>query len=198
MLRYFIIHKPYMVLSQFSPSEGKKTLKDFFPVPADVYPVGRLDFDSEGLLLLTNDKELNNRLLNPVFHHAREYWAQVEGSVHSDALSKLQSGVPINVGGKLYTTKKCTAVVFENPPAVPPRNSPIRFRKDIPTTWIRIILTEGKNRQVRKMTAAVGHPTLRLIRIRIEQLSIDDLRPGEMKEINRLETYSKLFDKRNP
>ena len=193
MLRYFIIHKPYLVLSQFSSGQGKKTLKDFFPVPADIYPVGRLDHDSEGLLLLTNDKQLNHRLLNPLFHHEREYWVQVEGSIDATAIQQLKAGVMIKVDGKSYQAKKCKTELFPAPPVVAERNPPIRFRQNIPTSWIRIILKEGKNRQVRKMTAVTGYPTLRLIRARIERLTLDGLQPGEMKELTGNETYSKLF-----
>lgn len=198
MLRYFIIYKPYQVLSQFSSEQGKKTLKDFFSVPIDIYPVGRLDYDSEGLLLLTNDKQLNHRLLNPVFHHEREYWVEVEGSIDTTAIQQLKAGVLIKVDGKSYQTKKCKAELFPGPPPVAERNPPVRFRKNICTSWIRIILAEGKNRQVRKMTAATGYPTLRLIRTRIERLDLNGLRPGEMKELSRNEAYSKLFEIQEP
>jgi 23S rRNA pseudouridine2457 synthase len=183
------------VLSQFSSGLGKKTLKDFFPVPEDVYPVGRLDYDSEGLLLLTNDKQINHRLLNPLFHHEREYYVQVEGNIEANAIQLLEAGVVINVDGKSHATKKCNVELFPVPPVVTERNPPVRFRKNTPTSWIRMVLTEGKNRQVRKMTAAVGHPTLRLIRTRIEKLTIGDLQPGEMRELLRAETYSGLFGK---
>jgi len=193
MNTYFIIYKPYQVLSQFSSSEGKKTLADFFDVPKDVYPVGRLDFDSEGLLLLTNDKLLNNRLLNPKFEHEREYWVQVDGAVDAQAIQQLQKGVTINIDGKKYHTKPCIASLFEKDPAVPERNPPIRFRKEIPAPWIRMILTEGKNRQVRKMTAQVGFPTLRLIRYRIEGLTIDHMQPGDMISLSQTTINQKLF-----
>jgi 23S rRNA pseudouridine2457 synthase len=193
MLRYFIIYKPYQVLSQFSSGHGKKTLKDFFQVPFDVYSVGRLDYDSEGLLILTNDKQLNHRLLNPRFRHEREYWVQVDGSIADHAIVQLEAGVLINVDGKSYRTRKCSASIFVDPPVVPDRNPPVRFRKNIPTSWIRLILTEGKNRQVRKMTAATGHPTLRLIRTRTEKLDLQTLQPGEIKELSKAEVYSKLF-----
>jgi 23S rRNA pseudouridine2457 synthase len=193
MPQYFLIHKPFRVLSQFSSHEGKKTLKDLFSVPPDVYPVGRLDFDSEGLLLLTNDKELNDRLLNPLFKHEREYWVEVEGIVDRQAIMDLENGVWISVSGNRYRTKRCRAVIFPKPPAVSERNPPVRFRKSIPTSWIKLVLTEGKNRQVRKMTAAAGFPTLRLIRTRIEEVQLDSLQPGELKEISKRELYSKLF-----
>ena len=198
MLQYFIIYKPYQVLSQFTSGQGKKTLKDFFSVPADVYPVGRLDYDSEGMLLLTNDKQLNHRLLNPRFQHDREYWVQVEGSIDSTDVQQLEAGVMITVDSKSYRTKKCKGELFPEPPVVTERIPPVRFRKNIPTSWIRMILTEGKNRQVRKMTAAVGYPTLRLIRTRIENLKLQELQPGETRELSANEAYSKLFSAQNP
>ena len=167
MNRYFIIYKPYQVLSQFSPVENKRTLADIFTVPRDVYPVGRLDHDSEGLLILTNDTSLNYRLLDPLFAHEREYLVQVDGAITQEAINKLQQTVTIQVDGKPYQTKPCIAAILTNEPLVPERDPPIRFRKEIPATWISLVLTEGKNRQVRKMTAQVGFPTLRLIRFRI-------------------------------
>ncbi len=190
---YFVIYKPYLVLSQFSAVEGKQTLADYFDVPKDVYPVGRLDYDSEGLLILTNDKQLNNRLLNPLFAHEREYWVQVDGAVTQEAVEQLRKGVSINIDGKQYRTKPCKASLFEEPPFVPERNPPIRFRKEIPAPWLRLQLKEGKNRQVRRMTAAVGFPTLRLIRHRIEKLTIEHLQPGEMMEMEQKELYKLLF-----
>ena len=194
---YCIIYKPFNVVSQFTSGDGKQTLKDFFDVPTDVYPVGRLDYDSEGLLILTNDKKINHELLNPTFEHSREYWVQVDGAITDEALHDLQNGVDITVDGKLYRTKKCRANAFKIPPVVPDRNPPIRFRKSIPTSWIKMELTEGKNRQVRKMTAAVGFPTLRLIRFRIEKCTIEALQPGEMRILTRGEMYHFLFPNRN-
>ena len=193
MNAYFLIYKPYQVLSQFSPQEGKQTLANFFAVPKDVYPVGRLDHDSEGLLLLTNDTLLNNRLLNPKFAHEREYWVQVDGAINQLAIDQLQKGVAINIDGKLYQTKPCKVSLFENDPILPERNPPIRFRKEIPAPWISMILTEGKNRQVRKMTAQAGFPTLRLVRYRIEELVLGKLQPGEMIPLTQTEIYQKLF-----
>jgi 23S rRNA pseudouridine2457 synthase len=194
---YFIVHKPFNVLSQFSSADGKKTLKDFFDVPLNVYPVGRLDYDSEGLLILTDDKKLNQYLLNPVNNHKREYWVQVEGDIPQIATNKLQQGVSININGKMYQTKKCVVKKFSHSPKVSERNPPIRFRKSISDSWLKIILTEGKNRQVRKMTAAVGFPTLRLIRYRIEKISLEDLHPGEMKIISKQELYNLLQIKKD-
>jgi 23S rRNA pseudouridine2457 synthase len=197
MLRYFAIYKPFQVLSQFSSGHGKRTLKDIFSVPPDVYSVGRLDYDSEGLLILTNDKELNHRLLNPLFQHEREYWVQVDGMMPENVIKELEAGVTITVDGKSYTTRRCRAAIFKKPPSVGERTPTVRYRKNIPTCWIKMILTEGKNRQVRKMTAAIGHPTLRLIRVRIENLDLHPLQPGELKELSKKQIYSKLFGK-NP
>ncbi len=193
MHRYFIIYKPYQVLSQFTSPEGKQTLKAYFNVPSDVYPVGRLDYDSEGLLLLTNDTSLNHRLLNPSFAHEREYWAQVDGDISEKAIRELQRGVSITINGSKYRTKPCKATRFPNTPEVPERHPPVRFRKEIPTTWIKMILTEGKNRQVRKMTAQSGFPTLRLIRYRIGGITLDGLLPGDMREMNKNDIYTRLF-----
>ena len=192
MTNNFVIHKPFNVLSQFTSEDGKKTLKDLFDVPSTVYPVGRLDYDSEGLLILTDDKKLNQHLLNPAFAHEREYWVQVEGEITNEAIEQLQNGVPININGKIYHTKKCKAKKFTSPPKVDERNPPIRVRKSIPDSWVKIILTEGKNRQVRKMTAQVGFPTLRLIRYRIEKISLENLHQREMKMLTQGELYNLL------
>lgn len=193
MHHYFIIYKPYLVQSQFSPVDGKKTLADFFDVPKDVYPVGRLDHDSEGLLILTNDKQLNHRLLHPSFQHEREYWVQVDGAITGVAIQQLQNGVTISIDGKKHQTLPCKVSVFENEPSVPVRNPPIRFRKEIPAPWIRMVLKEGKNRQVRRMTAQVGFPTVRLIRYRIENITIDGLQPGYLVSMTRKQLYQQLF-----
>lgn len=190
---YAVIYKPFQVLSKFSTSEGKRCLKDLFDVPGDVYPVGRLDYDSEGLLILTNDKDLNHRLLHPKFGHQREYWVQVEGVMNPSDFLKLQSGVEISLEGKTYQTKPCIARPLSYSVIVPERNPPIRFRKNIPTCWISLVLTEGKNRQVRKMTASVGFPTLRLIRYRVEKLSISGMVPADIQVLDRQEIYRGLF-----
>ncbi len=193
MNTYFIIYKPYQVLTQFSSLEGKQTLADFFNVPKDVYPVGRLDFDSEGLLILTNDRTLNNRLLHPSAKHEREYWVQVDGRIQEASINELKKGVTINVEGKKYLTNPCDAFLFNKEPSLPERIPPIRFRKEIPAPWISITLTEGKNRQVRKMTAAVGYPTLRLVRYRIGSLNIKGMLPGEMQQMDRDSLFDMLF-----
>ncbi len=189
---YFIIYKPFQVLTAFGEHAGKKTLKDFFDVPTDVYPVGRLDFDSEGLLLLTNDTSLNHRLLAPEYGHEREYWVQVEGTVSDDALNKLRDGVTLSLDGKPYKTKPAKASRLGTEMIIPERNPPIRFRQHIPDSWIRLLLTEGKNRQVRKMTAATGFPTLRLIRYRMAGLSIEGLQPGDMRIMPQSQCYKAL------
>ena len=182
MPQYFFFHKPYHVLSQFSAEGDKTTLADFFPgISKNIYPVGRLDFDSEGLLLLTDDKALTHQLLDPSFAHPRTYWVQVEGAITDDAIHELQQGVTISVDGKKYHTKKATAKILTPEPLVAHRDPPIRFRKNIPTSWIALTLIEGKNRQVRKMTAAIGYPTLRLIRYSLRNVTLDGIAPGTFK-----------------
>ncbi|MFC3416688.1 pseudouridine synthase [Algoriphagus hitonicola] len=190
MAQYFIIYKPYGVLSQFS-GEGQ-TLASLFHFPKTVYPVGRLDKDSEGLLIITDDKWLNNQLLNPRFGHERTYLAQVEGVPDQEGLRRLQKGVEINVDGKLYMTKPAIAKIPAAIPGLPDRDPPIRYRKNVPDTWISLTLIEGKNRQVRKMTAAVGHPTLRLVRWSIARLTIEGFRVGEVREMAQEEIYKLL------
>ncbi len=174
-------HKPYGVLSQFTPEPGSKfrTLADF-NFPPRVYPIGRLDADSEGLLLLSDESELNERLLHPRHAHEREYWAHVERIPSADALAQLSHGVVIQ-GRK---TLPCRAWLIEPQPQMPPRDPPIRFRKNVPDCWIGLELTEGRNRQVRRMTAAISHPTLRLVRVRIGGFLLGDLKPGEWRELS--------------
>ncbi len=180
------------MLSQFSREGEHKTLADLnFNFPKDVYPVGRLDSDSEGLLLLTNDKSLNHKLLDPKFKHNRTYLAQVEGIFSDEAKRKLERGVEISVDGKKYLTLRCKVEIVAEP-KLPERNPPIRYRKNIPTSFIKISLHEGKNRQVRKMTAAVAFPTLRLIRTAIEKIELGNLQPGEVRETKKEECYSLL------
>jgi 23S rRNA pseudouridine2457 synthase len=188
--RYFVIYKPFGILSQFSGE--KDTLKELGDFPKEVYPVGRLDKDSEGLLLITDDKALNNYLLHPSFGHKRTYLVQIEGVPTEEAIRRLEGGVEINVDGKLYRTKKALAQTIVEEPALPDRNPPIRFRKSIPDSWIRLSLIEGKNRQVRKMTAAVGYPTLRLVRWSMENLSIEGFEMGEVRELGQEEIYKLL------
>jgi 23S rRNA pseudouridine2457 synthase len=194
--KYFVLYKPYGVLNQFTDDLGRPTLATLYPFPKDVYAVGRLDLDSEGLLLLTNDKSLNHRLLNPKFHHKKTYWVQVEGEITEEAIKKLAKGVEIKIDGKIYHTLPAEAFFFQTPPQLPERNPPIRFRKNIPTSWISLSIIEGKKHQVRKMTAAVGFPTLRLVRYQIQELTLEDLQIGEVKEVSEEEIYRKLFGKK--
>lgn len=192
MMHYYIFYKPFQVLCQFSPEGDKKTLAEFFPgISKDIYPVGRLDYDSEGLLLLTNDKDLTHRLLEPKFAHQRTYWVQIEGIPAKEDMQKLERGVLISINGKPYKTKPAKAILFEDAPVVPERNPPIRYRKEIPTSWIALTLTEGKNRQVRRMTAAIGFPTLRLIRYSIGKVTIENLQPGHFVQLSN--TDAKLM-----
>ncbi len=190
--KYYILHKPYGFLSQFT-DEGKwKGLHQILDLPEDVYSVGRLDADSEGLLLLTNDKTINNKLLNPKFKHRRTYAVQVEGALTDEAIYSLESPLKIKAGKKSHRTLPANARLISEPSWLEKREPPIRERKSIPTSWLELTLTEGKNRQVRKMTAAVGFPTLRLIRYSIENLTIDDLKQGEIKELDQNTVVSKL------
>ena len=170
-------HKPFGVLSQFTPDGSRHRTLAEFGFPAGVYPVGRLDAESEGLLLLSDEPGLNTRLLRPEEAHTRTYWAQVERIPNAAALNQLQAGVML--GGK--RTLPCCVQVLEPQPQIPPRDPPIRFRKNVPDTWIELELIEGKNHQVRRMTAAVGHPTLRLIRVQIGSYALGDLPAGEQR-----------------
>jgi 23S rRNA pseudouridine2457 synthase len=190
---YFLIYKPFQVLSQFTSTEGKLCLKDILHVPTDVYPVGRLDYDSEGLLLITNDKTINQQLLNPVFAHQRTYWVQVEGAITEAAIAQLSKGVSINVDGKIYKTKPAQLEILPDTLEVPERNPPIRFRKSIPTSWIAIQIMEGKNRQVRKMFAQVGFPVLRLIRAKLGKYSVHQMQPGDCLSLTAVEVQEGFF-----
>jgi 23S rRNA pseudouridine2457 synthase len=192
-MEYYLIYKPYQVLSQFTSSDGKLCLKDILNVPKDVYPVGRLDYDSEGLLLLTNDTSINHQLLHPKFAHARTYWVQVDGAITNGAIEALSKGVTISVDGKTYETKKATLKILPDNLLVPERNPPIRVRKSIPTSWVSIQLTEGKNRQVRKMFASVGFPVVRLIRSQIGQFSIAQMQPSDCLSLSFEEVQNALF-----
>lgn len=179
-LLYLAFNKPYGILSQFTSDNLNETLS-IFNLPKDVYACGRLDKDSEGLLLLTNDGALIERLLNPINDKVKTYWVQVENIPTAEALANLEKGVLIGD----YKTRPCKARILNPQPQIPERDPPVRFRKSVPTCWIEIELTEGKNRQVRRMTAAVGFPTLRLIRRKIGKLEIGNLAPGEFREIRR-------------
>jgi 23S rRNA pseudouridine2457 synthase len=178
--RYIIFYKPYGVLSQFTQdTPTRSTLKDYIEVP-NVYPVGRLDWDSEGLLLLTNHGQLQHRLCDPRFGHERTYWVQVERIPNTTALTQLQQGVMIQD----YRTRQAKVRLLSTEPILPERDPPIRFRKNVPTAWLEMTLTEGKNRQVRRMTAAVGFPTLRLVRVSIAHLNLNGLQLGQWRDLN--------------
>jgi 23S rRNA pseudouridine2457 synthase len=171
-------HKPYGVLSRFTSDGSLHATLAEFGFPKDVYPVGRLDADSEGLLLLSDEARVTGLLLDPVRGHVREYWVQVEREIDDAALSLLERGVVI--GGEQTRTARARRL---DEPSLPARSPPIRFRKSVPTSWIALELTEGKNRQVRKMTAAVGFPTLRLYRARIGRFTMTDIAPGQWRTL---------------
>ena len=183
--RHLLFYKPYGVLTQFTPEPGSahRTLKDFIDVP-HVYAAGRLDADSEGLLLLTTDGELQHLLTDPRHAHPRTYWAQVEGTPQVEAIEQLRRGVQLKDGA----TRPAEVRVLSQEPVLPPRDPPIRVRLSIPTAWLELTLTEGRNRQVRRMTAAAGLPTLRLVRAAIGSLRLEGLAPGEWRDLSTKET----------
>lgn len=186
--RYLLFYKPYDVLCQFTDERSetpRQTLKDYIAVP-NVYAVGRLDRDSEGLLLLTDDGVLQHRLSDPKFQHPRTYWVQVERIPDDAALKHLRQGVTIQG----YRTRPAIVTLLSEEPDLPPRHPPIRLRKTVPTAWLEMTLTEGRNRQVRRMTAAVGFPTLRLVRSKIAHLSLAGLQPGQWRDLEPGELVS--------
>jgi 23S rRNA pseudouridine2457 synthase len=183
-------HKPYGVLSQFTPDGSPNRTLAEFGFPSGVYPIGRLDADSEGLLLLSDEAALNERLLHPRQAHPRTYWAQVERIPSPEALRRLAGGLTIQ--GR--ATLPCRAMLLDPAPAVPPRDPPIRYRKNVPDCWIALELIEGRNRQVRRMTAAAGHPTLRLMRVAIGGLKLEQLSAGEWRMVTD-EERSRLLDR---
>ncbi len=186
-------HKPYGVLSQFTPEPGSRwSTLAAFGFPKGVYPIGRLDADSEGLLLLSDEAELNARLLHPSRGHTRTYWAQVERVPSDEALAQLERGVTISG----HQTLPCRAWRLDPQPELPPRDPPIRFRKNVADTWIALELVEGKNHQVRKMTASVGHPTLRLLRVKIGHLELGAIAAGVWKELAAPERAAVFADAR--
>jgi 23S rRNA pseudouridine2457 synthase len=197
MYRHLLFYKPYNVLCQFTDSENplqpRRTLKDFIPI-AGVYAAGRLDYDSEGLLFLTNHGRLQHLLCDPQFAHPRTYWVQVEQIPDENALNRLRKGVTI----QNYHTRPAQVDLLPDEPPLPPRFPPIRYRQSIPTSWLEMTLTEGKNRQVRRMTAAVGFPTLRLVRVGLGlkqgknrlSLSLEGLQPGQWRELTDRERQS--------
>lgn len=189
--KYYLINKPYKVLSQFSSEDGNPGLGTLYQVSKDVYPVGRLDMDSEGMLLLTNDKSINHKLLDPKYNHRRVYWVEVENRPDNKTLKKLSQGVEINLKSKIYKTKPCEVKILEAF-EIAEREPPVNRKKHPMTCWLEIKLTEGKNRQVRRMTAKIGHPTLRLIRFAIESLELGDLESGGIVQISKNVLYSQL------
>ena len=184
MNRYILFYKPFNVLSQFTPEDGAKSLSEF-GLPPEVYAAGRLDKDSEGLLLLTNDGLMIEKLLNPKNDKPKTYWVLVERVPTEEELSRMRLGLKIED----YTTRPCQVQILDPQPEIPPRDPPVRFRKTVQDIWLEITLTEGKNRQIRKMTAAIGHPTLRLIRKKIGNLDLGDLKLGEWREIKKLDLH---------
>lgn len=184
-------NKPYGVLSQFTSDDPNHVTLAKFGFPPKVYPLGRLDADSEGLLLLSDEAGLNSKLLDPEQRHPRTYWAQVENIPQDKDLLKMQKGLVI--GG--YRTLPCRAYMLDPQPQIGERNPPIRFRKNIPTCWLEISLNEGKNRQVRRMTAAIGFPTLRLIRVSIGSFKLSGLEPGQWKTVS-VKDRVKIFSQR--
>jgi len=180
--RIVALNKPYGVLTQFTDKDGKPTLSKF-GLPAGVYPAGRLDLDSEGLLLLTDDGGLVHRLTDPKHAHPRVYWAQVERVPDDITLKELRKGVILSDG----KTLTCGARLLPEEPELPPRNPPIRFRLNVPTSWIELTMIEGRNRQVRRMCAAVGHPCLRLVRAAIGKVTLKGLAPGKWRWVDRRE-----------
>ncbi len=184
-----LFNKPFQVLCQFSEHQDKTTLAKYINFP-DIYPAGRLDFDSEGLLILTNDGQLQSLITHPTNKLPKTYWAQLEGDIDDDAISKLSKGVMLKDGITLpATTQKITA------PQIDERSPPIRQRANKPTSWIELTIKEGRNRQVRRMTAAVGYPTLRLIRVSIGPWNITNLQPGEWKKTSLPNELSKKLDR---
>ncbi len=183
----FRFNKPFQVLCQFSDQEGRQTLADFVDVP-DIYAAGRLDRDSEGLLLLTSDGKLQNRISHPAHKSEKIYWVQVEGAISSGALEKLRHGVELKDGMTLPAKVR----KIQEPAQLWPRNPPIRKRINIPTSWIELTISEGRNRQVRRMTASVGFPTLRLIRYAIGPVTLDGLGPAKFDEVDETQLWSSL------
>ena len=183
VFHYILLNKPYGVLCQFTGAVGSQTLADFGHFPNDVYPVGRLDADTEGLLLLTNDGNLKHFLLEPRYHHPRTYLVQVEREPTINALERLRRGVII----EHRKTLPADVELVQTEPDLPQRSKPIRFRKSVSSAWLRITLYEGRNRQIRKMTASVGHPTLRLFRVAIGPLTVAGLQPGEKRDLSLTE-----------
>lgn len=181
--QYYKLYKPFNVLCQFTPDQpGQVCLKDIVQVDKDIYPVGRLDKDSEGLLILSNDPNLNSWLLNPKSKKSKIYWAQLDGDITDKAIACLLEGIQIRIKGKEHFVKAKQSYQIDQP-NLPERNPPIRYRANIPTSWCAIEIQEGKNRQIRRMFAKVGFPVLRLVRVQIDDIKLDQLTPGELKNL---------------
>lgn len=187
MTKVIVFNKPYGVISQFSPNPPHSTLKDYIKLPG-VYPAGRLDTDSEGLLILTNDGKLQAKISDPKYKKFKTYWVQVERNAHAEQLEQLRNGVDL---GEFVTAKALVKTIAE-PSGLWERVPPVRFRKTVPTSWLELSICEGKNRQVRRMTAKVGLPTLRLVRAAIGGISLDDLQPGQWREMSYLDFIKKF------
>lgn len=191
MYNYYQLYKPYKMLSQFAPVKKKRTLSDLhYNFAEGTYALGRLDDNTEGLLLLTNNKKISQALMHPSNKHERKYWVQVHGTVNETELNRLQQGVEIILEGKIYTTLPCKANIVSPPQNLPPRGHPVGTH--FSTTWIELTLIEGKFHQIRKMTAAIGHQTMRLIRVSIENIYLNELIPGQIIELKEEEFIEKL------
>ncbi|NPV65718.1 MAG: pseudouridine synthase [Anaerolineae bacterium] len=194
-MRVIRLWKPYLVLSKFTDAVGRPTLADYVDVPG-VYPAGRLDYDSEGLLILTDSGALSARLTDPRYTHPRTYLVQVERIPDEAALRALREGVLLKDG----LTRPAEVVLLAEPPDLPPRPVPIRYRASVPDCWLRLTITEGRNRQVRRMTAAVGHPTLRLVRWAVGPITLEGLQPGQWRDLTAAEQaalWASAFSRRD-
>jgi len=191
MLKYYIFYKPFNVLAQFSKKDERLCLSDFINIEKDCYPIGRLDYDSEGLLIITNDKYLHKIISSPKYKIKKTYIVQLDGLINDYAINELLNGVIIKVKNKNFKVKADSIRKLKTID-LPERNPPIRYRKNIPTSIVEIVLTEGKNRQIRKMTAKVNFPTLRIIRTKINNLTLKNLKAGDLLEISQNTIYKML------
>ncbi len=189
---YYRIYKPYGMLSQFTPEGNKPALGSLLKFPLDCYPVGSLETEAEGLLILTNDRKVSQKFLDSKAEHKQTYFVQVDGAITEEAIEKLSIGVEVKIEGKSFNTQPANVKIIEEP-KLPSRNPPVRFRKTVPTTWIRITLIESKNKQVRQMASAVGFPALRIVRFAFEKLDIGEMNSGDVMELSRNDVYNKMF-----